>query len=394
MRTRSLLRESLTLLRTVDRALGRRGKRRRILVDSHTPVNFSVVAPVYRAMAADRRVEFYFTASEETTRLTSIYAHAPGLRLIHPSRAALMRFDAYLASDFTWARLPRGACRIQMFHGVAGKYGFDAPTESMRHWDRLLFVNERRLRNFIKSGAIDAKSLAIRLVGMPKSDCIVDGTFNRTDVLAALGLDPGRPTILYAPTRSPESSLNAFGLDLVRLLQRLPINLVVKLHDRQRDPRVPFSGGVDWVAAFQPLLGDRVVLAPDPDISRYLVAADVMVTDHSSAGFEFLLCDRPLVRIHRPTLIEKARIHPDYVALLASAAESVDTAEDAVAAVERALAAPRDRSTRRREVAREVFYRPGSATARAVKELYEAVELEPIGTPATAAQEVACQPSL
>ena len=394
MKARSLLRDPIRLLRSADRAMGRRAERRRVLVDSHTPVNFSMVAPVFRAIAGDPRVEFYFTASEESDSLASIYARAGDVRVIHPSRAALMRFDAYLASDFTWAWLPRGVCRIQMFHGVAGKYGFDAPGESMRHWDRLLFVNQRRLRNFVKAGAIDPDSSAIRLVGMPKADCVVDGTFNRAEVLTSLGVDPALPTILYAPTRSPESSLNAFGLDLIRLLQRLPINIVVKLHDRQRDLRLPFSGGVDWVAAFQPLLGERVVLAPEPDISRYLVAADVMITDHSSAGFEFLLCDRPLVRIHRPTLIEKAHIHPEYVALLASASESVETPEGVVRAVERALNAPHERSTRRRQVARELFYRPGSATARAVKELYDAVDLEPLGAPAEAPQEVACQPSL
>ena len=44
-----------------------------------------------------------------------------------------------------------------------------------------------------------------------------------------------------------------------------------------------------------------------------------MITDHSSAGFEFLLRDRPIVRIHRPQLIQLANIHRDYVSLLASA---------------------------------------------------------------------------
>ena len=57
-----------------------------------------------------------------------------------------------------------------MFHGVGGKYGFDAPITSMRDWDRMFFVNERRLRNFVKAGAIDAGSPAIRLVGCPKAD--------------------------------------------------------------------------------------------------------------------------------------------------------------------------------------------------------------------------------
>ena len=49
-----------------------------------------------------------------------------------------------------------------------------------------------------------------------------------------------------------------------------------------------------------------------------------MITDHSSAGFEFLLRDRPLVRIHRPQLIELANIHPTTSSLLASVSRSVD----------------------------------------------------------------------
>src|ERR687891_562075 len=54
-------------------------------------------------------------------------------------------------------RLPRGARRVQTFHGVAGKYRtvYDSPSESMRSWDRLFFINERRLQHFIDCGAID-----------------------------------------------------------------------------------------------------------------------------------------------------------------------------------------------------------------------------------------------
>ena len=247
------------------------------------------------------------------------------IRLIHPRRAAVVRFDAYIASDFMWAPLLRDTARIQIFHGVGGKYGFDAPDRSMREWHRLFFVNERRLRNFIACGAIDADSPAIRLVGMPKVDCLVDGTYQRDHVLQALGLDPSRPTVLYAPTWSPASSLNAMGVELIEALGRMPVNVIMKLHDRSRDLRERYSGGVDWAARLQPLLvPGKGALAPGHDISPYLVAADVMVTDHSSAGFEYLLRDRPLVRIHRPQLIELANVHPDYVALLASVSQSVD----------------------------------------------------------------------
>ncbi len=376
-----VLEAAISSVRQFDTRVSRRGGRRRILVDSRTPVNFTMIAPVLRAMSADERVEFYFTASEEPGQLAAIYHEATEIRTIHPRMASLRKFDAYVTSDFMWASLPRGTCRIQVFHGVGGKYGFDAPTRSMREWHRLFFVNERRLRNFIAAGAIDADSPAIRLIGMPKADCLVDRTFTRDEVLASLGLDATRPTVLYAPTWSPASSLNAMGTDLVTGLLRLPVNLIVKLHDRSRDLRERYSGGVDWVARLQPLLpAGRAVIAPGHDISPYLVASDVMVTDHSSAGFEFLLRDRPIVRIHRPALIALANIHPDYVKLLSSVSESVSEHPEALAAVERALADPVARSEDRRRVAADLFYQPGGATGRAVAALYEALDLEPAGS--------------
>jgi hypothetical protein len=387
------LRRVVQAVRDIDTRLARRSGRRRVLVDARTPVNFTMVAPVYRAMRGDSRVEFWFTASEEPQRLAEIYHEAPGVRLVHPRRAALMKFDAYVASDFMWATLPRGTCRVQVFHGVGGKYGFDAPDAPMHEWDRLFFVNERRLRNFIKAGAIDSDSPAIRLVGMPKADCLVDGTFHRQAVLDELGLDPARPTVLYAPTWSPASSLNLMGRELVSGLVDRPVNLIVKLHDRSRDRRRFYSGGVDWVATLDPLLrGRHAVLAPGHDISPYLVAADLMITDHSSAGFEFLLRDRPLVRIHCPELLTLANVHPDYAALLASVAESVDTVAQALAAVERGLVDPARRADERRAVAADLFYRPGGATARAVQYLYEAMALSPVSAVASA-QEVTWQPS-
>jgi hypothetical protein len=351
----------------------------RILVDSRTPVNYEMVLPVVRAMREDRRVVFGFTASEEPGRLNDIYhdAHA-GAWLIGPARAMLLKWDAYLTSDYMWATLPRRTVRIQMFHGVAGKYGFDAPSAPLRGWHRLFFVNERRLRNVIAAGAIDAESQAPRLVGMPKVDCLVDGSLQRDTVLRELGLDPARPTVLYAPTWSEASSLNVMGMELVERLLRLPINLLVKLHDRSKDPRPRYSGGIDWVARLHPVL-DRpdARLVDTANITPCLAAADVMVTDHSSAGFEYLLLDRPIVRIHLPHLLETANVHPDYARLLAECAESVLSAEDAVTAVERALADGGVLSATRCRVAADLFHRPGTATARCAAALYDVLHLAP-----------------
>jgi CDP-glycerol glycerophosphotransferase (TagB/SpsB family) len=369
--------------RALDEALTRREGRRTILIDSRTSMNYVMAAPIQAALGADPRVRFYATSSEAGSDRRSIYRDAqPGTILLSPAQAALRRFDAYLTADFLWARLPRGTRRIQMFHGVGGKFShdYDRPKRSMRGWHRLFFVNRRRMRNFLDAGAIDATSDAPRLIGMPKVDRLVDGSLNRHDVLSALRLDPARPTILYAPTWSAASSLNVMGVELITSLLARSWNVIVKLHDRSRDPQAFNSGGIDWVGRLRDLMRGRTAhLVADADICPYLVAADVMITDHSSAGFEYLLLDRPLVRIHVPELLRLANTNEDYVRLLADASYSVDGPSDAIEAVERGLADPTAGSRSRRHVADDLFYRPGTATARAVDELYEVMELAPAG---------------
>lgn len=366
--------------RSLDRRLTRRRDRRRILFNARTPMNYAMVAPVHRAMAADPRIEFYFTASEAPAQAATILREAgTDARIVSPRRASLMRFDAYIAADLLWLTLPRGTRRVQMFHGVAGKYAhdYDRPTTSMRQWHRHFFINRRRLRNFIDAGALDGDGDGARLVGMPKVDCLVDGSLSRSAAVAALGLDPDRPTILYAPTWSFASSINRLGVEFIERLLAGPWNTVVKLHDRLRDQRAHYSGGLDWGARLAPLLqGRHARLASGADICPYLAAADVMITDHSSAGFEYLLLDRPLVRVHVPELLEQSNTNKEYVDLLRAASITATDMATAIAAVEKSLADPSCLSSTRVAVANDLFYRPGTATQRASDELYALLELD------------------
>jgi CDP-glycerol glycerophosphotransferase (TagB/SpsB family) len=358
-----------------------RPQSRAVLVDSRTAMNYAIVAPLHRAMGADSRVSFYFTCSEDPQRSAEIYRDAGAeARLISPARAALMKFDAYLTADQLWVKLPRGARRIQMFHGVAGKYGhiYDAPERSMREWHRLFFINRRRLNNYTRNGAIDADSPAAKLVGMPKLDCLLDGSLERDALLRSFGIDPARRSVLYAPTWSPYSSVNAMGLELVKQLGEAGYAVIVKLHDRSRESLFVHSGGVDWGERLKPVLEKFAGhLAQGSDACAYMAAADVLITDHSSVGFEYLLLNRPLVRINMPELIARTNIHGDYVNMLAEASISVDNVKQAVEAVEKCFAAPQAKAQERCQIAEELFYKPGTATARATQELYEVLELSP-----------------
>ena len=353
---------------------------RRVLVYVRAPMNYVVMAPVYKRMASDSRLKFYFTTSVGASREAEVYSEAEnGTVVIHSTKAKLMKFDACLAADFIWMTLPRGSRRVQMFHGVAGKYAnvYDKPERSARAWDRLFFINPRRLQNFVRAGAIDRNSSSARLVGMPKVDCLVDGSLSRSAVLEMLGIDPARKVVLYAPTWSAHSSLVSMGHEIVKSLIAAGYAVIVKLHDRSHDPQHAHSGGVDWVARLRPLLqaaGGH--LAMSSNSCPYLMAADVMVTDHSSVGFEYLLLDRPVVRIEVPKLLTSANVNPEYVELLANVSTTIRSPSEVVSAVERSLAEPARKSAARRATAADLFHGPGNATSTAVKELYELLDLD------------------
>ena len=360
----------------------RNAQTRQILVDARTAMNYATVAPIVEGLQKDSRIKILFTASESPDLLDQIYANAcRPAHLISPSTAALMHFDAYLTADFLWARLLRGTRRVQTFHGVAGKYRtvYDSPANSMRGWHRLFFINKRRLQNFIDTGAVDENSPAIRLIGMPRVDCLVDGSLERDRVLSSMGIDPSRKTVLYAPTWSRYSSVATMGEEIVERLGTAGYTVIVKLHDRSRQSDDYHSGGVDWGQRLAPLLqATGGVLASGSNSSSYLMAADALITDHSSVGFEYLLLDRPLIRIHMPELLEKTDIEPVYVELMKEASTTVFDIESVVPAVEEAFADPSRKSDSRKAVASEMFYDPGGATNRAILEMYDVIELDPL----------------
>ena len=377
-RTRSAL---VRFIHRVDDAASAIGRaQRRVLFEAASPMSLAVFRPVLERLQRDPRLEMWFTTSDGAWEPTAVFGPA-GIteRVVTAADAKWMKFDAYINTDFwnmTW--LPRRTVRVHLFHGVAGKYGLDAPTRIapvVATFDRLMFPNRDRLKRYAEAGLVDPDGPAAALVGYPKVDCLVDGSLDRTGILRSLGLDPAAPTVLYAPTWSPYSSLNAAGESIIASLARLGGNVIVKLHDRSYDRSERASGGVDWRAKIERVCHEfGVHVAQGFDASPYLFAADALVTDHSSVGFEFMLLDRPLVIVDCPELLAKARVSRDKVTKLRSVADVVD-ASDAGAGVRRALADPRRHSGRRRAIADELFYDAGRASAHAADCIYDALAL-------------------
>ncbi len=136
-------------------------------------------------------------------------------------------------------------------------------------------------------------SLFASRFGIPRTDLFFDDR-QRDNALGRirdrLGLPDGRRVILYAPTFRGESVGRARYDDLLDLevMQRIlgPDHVVlVRLH--------PFISGRTSIPAS--LRGFAIDVSADPDINELMLVSDLLVTDYSSAIYEFALLGRPIL---------------------------------------------------------------------------------------------------
>jgi hypothetical protein len=133
---------------------------------------------------------------------------------------------------------------------------------------------------------------ALLEVGYAKLDPLFGPTDQRPRLdLAALGLDTGKPTILYAPTFYP-SSIELMPDEWPA--QFGEFNLIVKPHfftwKKSRYQKQRRKLGL-WARA-------RNVHVPEPhefNLLPFMGTADLMISDASSALFEFAALDRPVI---------------------------------------------------------------------------------------------------
>ncbi|MCZ7426076.1 bifunctional glycosyltransferase family 2 protein/CDP-glycerol:glycerophosphate glycerophosphotransferase [Micromonospora sp. WMMA1949] len=152
-------------------------------------------------------------------------------------------------------------------------------------WDYSITSNSFSTQMWERAYPADYTTLE---VGYPRNDRLALATAeDRGQVRAALGIAPDEYVVLYAPTHrehlpgwrppfDPDRMLDVLG-PRGRLLMRSHY-----FHDRERHPRGPAADGVLDVSAY-----DRV--------EDLYLAADVLITDYSSAMFDYAVLDRPIV---------------------------------------------------------------------------------------------------
>ncbi|MFL6096845.1 MAG: CDP-glycerol glycerophosphotransferase family protein [Blastococcus sp.] len=219
------------------------------------------------------------------------------------ARAVLAEADVVVANDcmsMQWTK-KSGAFYLQTWHGTPLKKihhdapvrpgWLDNPDKDVARWDLLLSqnaVSTERLRHAFRFRA------AVHETGYPRNDVMSrpDRDDVRARVRKELGIPDGTTAVLYAPTWRDDLVFDSAGekdfevpIDLAAFTERLGADhvLLTRLHSMVAG-RIAIPPGTAVVD-----VSDRA------ESAELYLAADMLVTDYSSAMFDFAVTGKPMV---------------------------------------------------------------------------------------------------
>lgn len=198
---------------------------------------------------------------------------------------------------------------VQLWHGCGAykKFGFarpDGQTGGVR-----VSKGHRRYTGAIVSAeeirkcyadAYDIPLARVHATGIPRTDVFFDETYRTQAAERILGRYPqleGRKKILFAPTyrgtRIADATYDFNRLDPAQLIKDLGegYTLMLKWHpamagNLKKGAPYPYEKDLDGLC---------VIDVSDEDINDLMMASDMMITDYSSAIFEYLLTGKPII---------------------------------------------------------------------------------------------------
>ncbi len=345
-------------------------EKKRILFTGYAQVHFVCFLPVYRLLAETPDVEVFLSGGFRRKSGDEVSYDLKGFydpfgvdpsHVIPLERIRREHFDVLVSAHLSDTLFPRSVGKkIQIFHGVSVKNL--AVREKALRYDILCLPGRYHAEQYERAGLVRAGGPEYLITGFPKADPLGPGAsgLDRKALLKGLGLDPGRPTILFAPTGERHNALDVMGREIVEALMAPGLwNILVKPHDHPKKD-------IDWFSELGRYEDEGLCLVRDRDIIPYLAASDLLITDISSVAVEYTLLDRPIIFIDIPALLKRVRKRAPALDLDTYGRKTGRVVADPAAlaaAVRDSLANPERDSAIRRRMAAHLFHAPGRAAA-------------------------------
>jgi len=384
--------------------------KRKILFNVMLENQFELFSPIYNKMYGDTRIQIYFTSTlsrkyykikrsemnwyewfkanafgkEPTMCFLSAHNIEPS-KILSDLQVRWYRWDMCINASYKPPRVIFPTTSVQIFHGFSGKFTVKEKKKKINgtinpageKFDALFCLSPKHAGLFLQAGFLKDKT-SVLCIGFPKLDALRDGCISRDEVLKSYGADPSRMSVLYAPSWNPELSLNNIGEELIESLSHQKWTLLVKLHPKSYQfKNIESHKRKNWDHFLNTQGAKGLIQVRDQCTSRYLKAADVLITDFGSTLYEYMILNRPILYYNTPeasSIVSMPevlpRIHqathqfqkPQEALELLATGGFVDTAGMAEA---------------RKQLVREHFYDVGGATERAVQAIYKLLELAP-----------------
>lgn len=343
-----------------------------ILFAGYAPVHFVCFRPIYEALRRSSRFSVRLSGglrseSDGGVRydLEALYQPFGVARedLTTVEELDGMRFDVGFSAHTNMIRREVTNRRVQVFHGISFRNCSIRP-ENMGY-DHYFLAGPYMHRTFVEAGLLEPDDPRALEIGFMKTDRLLNGELDRSELLARHGFDGARPVVLYAPTGQKGNSLETMGEEVIEnLLNSGGCDVLVKLHDHPKR-------SIDWKGRLKRFEGPHFKLADEPDVIPLLFLADLLVTDASSVSSEYSLMDRPMVFLDVPKLIAKAEAKDGSQVDLKTwgrrCGRVAKTPGEALDLVAHGLSHPEELSEIRQAMAKDLFYNPGRATEAATE---------------------------
>lgn len=298
----------------------------------------------------------------------------------------LFMTDLFLSAHIN-AKGYKNAIRVNMFHSQPVKFE-TYPKRDFVNYDVYFLLgplNREQIEMTVNKYKLENKNIRLFNVGYPKSDALLKGEYNKSQILIELGLKPDNPTVLYSPSWDEGLSLRSSGEAVIKkILEMKSVNLIVKLHPVSYTPKEHpsfsfYTGGIDWSSRLSQF--DRsnnfIHLKTSDKIDPLLEASDIMITDVSSVALEFIALDKPVIYIDCPEYFEKTiekvysqfgNSNQDYAKNDPKANAGrhvgliVKDINELPKAIHRSINNPGEFSDKRKKLAEKLCYNPGTAS--------------------------------
>ena len=333
--------------------------------------------PIYRCMKERGHYDIYFTCTDEKERRWLLFQRSlrkdveaelrrEGLKTTKEKQG----FDVIVTGDILKDAGRYGDALLCFInHGTGIKTILYRLLARHKDTSYAIFVEgEYRKRRIEELGVKGASEVYV--VGYPKLDPVFRGELDRSRIMSKWGLDPAKPTVLFAPTYKPTC------IDRIRekiLPETTGCNLLIKLHHYSwRGKYAPHWHHKIYEKAVKSYTHARLVPPEEHNIIPFIFVADTMISEASSTIFEFLAlgkigiifdldCDRLKHHDGMPILDEDNR------SFLEGAFIHITSADEIGGAVREALAPGEEMKARVEDYRNQLFYKlDGRAAQRMV----------------------------